>query len=95
MMLHDNSDFIIEDNDAQNWGKISKQQRIDSPNKFREFLFDNNIGAVITQAYNINWNRKFNLNYDTFIIQAISYISDEESQMGKGTIYATTKYNEK
>lgn len=93
-MLHDNSDFIIEDNDEQNWDKISKQHCIDTPNKFREFLFDNNIGAVITQAYtNINWNRKFNLNYDTFIIQAISYISDEESQMGTGTIYATSKYN--
>ena len=93
MMLHDNSDFIIEDNDAQNWDKISKQHCIDTPNKVREFLFDNNIGAVIRQAYNTNWNRKFNLNYDTFIIQAISYISDEESQMGTGTIYATSKYN--
>ena len=38
MMLHDNSDFIIENNEAQNWGKISKQQCIDSPKTFLTIL---------------------------------------------------------
>ena len=94
MMFYNNSDFIIEDDDNANWKAISKQSVINTPNKLRSFLFSQNIGEKITLAYpNIQWDRKFNIKYNTFIIQAISYESDNESQMGIGTIYATSKYN--
>ena len=95
IMLYDNSDFVIDDDDdPQYWSKVGKQQCMDSPNKFRDFIFGHQIGKVIMQAYpTIQWNRRFIINYDTYIIQAISYKSDQESQMGTGTIYATSKYN--
>ena len=94
MMFHNNSYIIVEDDDNANWKAISKQSVINTPNKLRSFLFSQNIGEKITLAYpNIQWDRKFNIKYNTFIIQAISYESDNESQMGIGTIYATSKYN--
>ena len=94
MMFHNNSDFIVEDDDIANWKAISKQSIINTPTKLRNFLFSQNIGEKITLSFpNIQWNRKFNIKYDTFIIQAISYESDNESEMGIGTIYATSKYN--
>jgi len=95
MIFHDNSDFEVDHNDQYNyWDSVCKQQCLNSPQKFREFIFSNNIGNAITEMYPaIQWNQTFTFRYNTFIIQGISYSSDEDSQMGKGTIYATAKYN--
>jgi len=100
-MRHDNSNFEIEipeDDDPtihlKYWKQVSTQTAVNSWTKLRELLFRNDVGEQITHAYpSIEWNEEFHEKYETYIIQGMSYTSDEESQMGRGCIYATAKYN--
>jgi len=95
LMQFDNSEFQIDNTtDHDYWKTVSVQFCLNTPKKFRDFLFGNRIGDAITHAYpSISWNERFAIDYGTKIVQGISFVSDEESQMGKGTIYATARYN--
>jgi len=101
VMRHDNTKFEIEIPEDESpeihskyWKQVSIQNAVNSRTKFREILFRNDIGDQITHAYpDIEWNEEFHDKYETYIIQGISYSSDEDSQMGRGYIYATAKYN--
>jgi len=94
-MSFDNTEFQIDNStDPDYWNTASAQYCLSTPKKFRDFLFRYRIGEAITHAYPaVSWNERFAVDYETKIIQGISFVSDEESQMGKGTIYATTRYN--
>jgi len=76
------------------WKQVSTQNAVNSLTKFRDLLLQNDIGEQINHAYpEVQWDEEFPNKYETYIIQGISYTSDEESQMGEGCIYATAKYN--
>jgi len=100
-MSFDNSNFTIsiaenEKNEVHvnYWKTVSLHSAVNSRTKFRDILFKHNVGDEIAHSYSsIAWNKEFEVKYRTHIIQGISYVSDEESQMGKGCIYATAKYN--
>lgn len=95
LITFDNAEFVIEnEEDPDYWKSVSAQSCINTPEKFREFLFQNDVGYSITYSYpSIEWNEQFAINYETAVIHGISFTSDDDSQMGEGTIYATTRYN--
>jgi len=100
LLAHDDSNFCTDcDNydkqkKQQYWKSVCVQTCLNSPEKLRSFLLKYHFGQAISHAYpSIKWDPRFAVNYETKIIQGISFSSDEQSQMGKGTIYATARYN--
>jgi len=100
LITYDNSTFSTECDKAdklkkqQYWRTVCVQYCLNTPEKFRLFLFKYHFGETIMHAYpKIRWDSKFAIKYDTKIIHGISYSSDDQAQMGKGTVYATPRYN--
>lgn len=77
----------------QQWSIICTQRALDSCEKLSLFLQTYKLHEVIETQYHVQCDRSFNQLYQMHIIQGISYNSDEESQMGTGTIYACSRYN--
>jgi len=82
----------IADND---WPKVCSQRALDSIVNLTVFLQTYNIHELIQTHYKVRCDKTFNQCYEMHIIQGISYSSDEESQMGTGTIYACSRYNKR
>jgi hypothetical protein len=81
--------------DDKYWHKVCYQRVLDRREKLAAFLQKHNIHEVIETQYEVRFDNRFNQLYQMRIIPGISYRSDEESQMGTGTIYACSRHNVK
>jgi len=77
----------------KDWPKVCSQRALNSVVNLTKFLQTYNIHEVIQSHYKVQCDITFNQCYEMHIIQGVSYSSDEESQMGTGTIYACARHN--
>jgi len=77
----------------QQWSKVCSHRALNTSHKLKSFLEKYKVHEVIQAHYQIQCDMSFNQCYEMHIIQGISYSSDEESQMGTGTIYACSRHN--
>jgi len=84
------ADEGISDKD---WSNVCSQRALNSLVHLSKFLQTYMIHEVIQTHYKVRCDKTFNQIFEMHIIQGVSYSSDEESQMGNGTIYACARHN--
>jgi len=83
----------VDIEDEIEWISICPVFWLNSQRKFTAFLKKYKFHELIEEYYGVHWDLTFNQKFQLDIVPGIFFRSDDESQMGSGTMYACNRYN--